>query len=131
MISAPRMSERQFTDAVIGAAKRLGWLVHHDAQSAQVQQVRTARGLKWVRRKANAEPGFPDLVLLHPERRRLIFAELKRDLGPRGGGADVMPSPEQAMWLAGLGGVASGPVTVALWRPVDLDAIYATLGETA
>ena len=66
-------------------------------------------------------PGFPDLVLAHPDG-RLIFAELKR------GGQ--YPTTEQRLWLAALSRVAEeNPlVETKLYRPADWEQIVEDLG---
>lgn len=53
----PQQTEKEFQQAVIDYAHRMGWSVYHTYDS---------------RRSA---PGFPDLVLC---RGRVVFAELKR-----------------------------------------------------
>jgi hypothetical protein len=60
-----------------------------------------------------ADPGFPDLVLLHPRAGRLLFRELKTAAGRL--------SPEQTQWRYAL--LAAG-ADYAIWRPADL------VGET-
>ena len=56
--------------------------------------------------------GFPDLVLVHPERRHLIFAELKADGGRL--------TPEQRAWLDAL---RLCQQDVYVWRPDDITQI--------
>ena len=63
------------------------------------------------RRQIYLSHPFPDLVLVHPQRQLLAFAELKSDNG--------RIRPEQAAWLAELRAV--GPLPAAgipafLWR---------------
>lgn len=68
-------------------------------------------------------PGFPDLVLVHPRKRKIIFAELKRD--------GEYPTTEQRLWLAALSTIEEAcphNVTVALWRPADWPEIVHELG---
>ena len=60
--------------------------------------------------------GFPDLVLVHPRRQLLAFAELKSDRG--------RVRPEQEAWLADL---REAGVVAFLWRPSDWAAIQAFL----
>lgn len=99
------VDEASLQDATIDAARILGWLVAH------FRQAKTEKG--WRTPVSADGKGFPDLVLVHPIKRRLIFAELK---GKRG-----RTSPEQAIWLQYLGAVASATpvVEVHLWTPVD------------
>ena len=57
------MTEAQLQAAVVQLAKVLGWMVYHTHDSRK------------------SEPGFPDLVLVHPAKRRLLFYELKSENG--------------------------------------------------
>jgi len=59
-------------------------------------------------------PGFPDLVLV--KEKRLIFAELKKEVG--------RTTPEQDSWLAAL--KATG-VEVYIWRPSQLPEVVQIL----
>lgn len=119
---AARMTEAQLQAAVLGTRRRpgladsLGWLGYH------------------THRSDRSPAGFPDLVLVHPGRARLAFAELKRQKGAN-------PSPAQREWLDALGVIADrvvrpgtapaavpeqitgkpvASVDVYLWRPLDL-----------
>ena len=56
--------------------------------------------------------GFPDLVLACPERKRVIFAELKSDKGKL--------TPEQVEWLDVLGKCGQ---EVYVWRPAQIESI--------
>lgn len=139
-MTSPYMSERDFTAAVIAAARRAGWLVHHDDVSAQLQPYFEPSGRRrWRRVRANATAGFPDLVLLHRTRRLLVFAELKRDapahtVAAGAHGRDL--SGSQTEWLVALDDARGGlrpPFAheVRIWRPVQLEAIYAFLTAEA
>jgi hypothetical protein len=86
---ARSMTEKQLQDAVIGFATRAGWLVYHTHDSRRSQ------------------PGFPDLVLVHPDHGTL-FRELKTMAGK--------VSPAQGKWLDTL--TAAGQ-DANVWRPVD------------
>lgn len=86
------MTEATLLTAVRKIARLTGWLTYHTHDSRR------------------SEPGFPDLVLLHTRRHRLIFAELKTDTGRL--------TPDQENWLAAL---AETGHEIALWRPTDLD----------
>ena len=59
--------------------------------------------------------GFPDLVLVHKERRLLLFAELKSEKGK--------VEPEQQAWLEALEAAHAAVV----WRPADLPRIISFL----
>jgi hypothetical protein len=70
-----------------------------------------------------SQPGFPDLVLVHPDKPKIIFAELKSQTGTL--------RTEQKLWLAALSCVASDcdNVLVKVWRPSDWETdIVPTLG---
>lgn len=114
---ATELTERQFQQQVVDLARAFGWLAYHTFDS---------------RRSA---PGFPDLVLAHPLRGRVIFAELKREKGhvtqQQRGWIDALAHVERRVVLLqqqhvdGLarGGQPRPIVGVRLWRPSDLDAI--------
>ncbi len=90
----PLISEKEFMAAVVQEARRFGWLVYHTHDSRR------------------SEPGFPDLVLVHPGWGRIVFAELK---------VKARLTSHQEQWLRSIrqaGGLA------CLWRPEDLEAIY-------
>jgi hypothetical protein len=63
-----------------------------------------------------SDPGFPDLVLVHPGQRRIVFAELKTATG--------RTTPVQDAWLADL---AAAGAEVHLWRPADLQRTIPTV----
>ena len=126
------ISEKAFTAQVIQLAQRLGWKVAH------FRPAMTAKG--WRTAVQGDGVGFPDLVLVHRKKCRLIFAELKRETGE--------PSPEQHEWLDDLTAVQDrlnnfaasfkpdamkpGDYTlwimhVAVWRPSDIDEIEGLL----
>lgn len=89
-LQAKAMSETQLQDQIIELAKRMGWLSYHTFDS---------------RRSA---PGFPDLVLVHPKQKRVIWRELKSEKG--------VTSSEQKAWLSSLLLVGED---VDVWRPRD------------
>ena len=91
------MSERKFQSEIIAHARKLGWLVYHTYDS---------RG---------SEPGFPDLVLVHPKFGTL-FRELKTDY--------AQLTEEQSHWGDQL--TASG-ANWDVWRPFDMDDIFKIL----
>jgi hypothetical protein len=93
------LGERAFQQIVCEAARLTGWLCYHTFDSRR------------------STPGFPDLVLCHPVRRQVIFAELKTARG--------RVSAAQQVWHAAL--VCCPGVEVHIWRPGDLDAILAML----
>ena len=89
-MKAPTISEKQLQDQIIRIAKAAGWLVYHTHDS---------------RRSA---PGFPDLVLVHPVQRRVLYRELKTQKGAL--------SKDQKTWLNALHDAGAD---VAVWRPID------------
>lgn len=89
-LQAKAMSERQLQDQIIELAKRMGWLSFHDYDSRR------------------STPGFPDLVLVHPKQKRVIWRELKSEKG--------VTSSEQKVWLSSLLLVGED---VDVWRPRD------------
>lgn len=91
-------SEADFQAQLIDAAKRLGYRAYHTHDSRR------------------SEPGFPDLVLASPQRRRVVFAELKSDTEE--------PSEDQAWWIDVL--TAAGQET-HVWHYRDWDAALAIL----
>lgn len=105
---APPLTEKDFQRQVVELAKILGWRVYHPFLS------------KW------SERGFPDLTMVRPRDRRLIFAELKRDKGRL--------TDAQVEWQELLGALdtrGSGAnwtsVEVYVWHPADWDAIQECL----
>lgn len=104
---AKTMTEKQLQDAIVGAAQRLNWLVYHTHDSRRSQ------------------PGFPDLVLVHPGRKVTLFRELKTMTGK--------VTTTQQQWLDGL---TTAGQDAAVWRPTDWlgttvqDALYPPSGGT-
>jgi hypothetical protein len=122
------LSEADFQRQVTDLATALGWTWCH------WRALRNGRGFWQVPVEGPLGAGWPDLTLLRVRDRRLVFAELKRELGT--------VTADQAAVLAGLGELAwkladPGPefpsVEAHLWRPSDLrepietSAIYAVL----
>jgi len=60
--------------------------------------------------------GFPDLVLVHPSKNRVIFAELKSEKGKL--------TEEQVEWLDALGKCGQ---EVYVWRPSNWEEIVSVL----
>ncbi len=101
------MTEAELDGHVKQLAALFGWLRYHTYRSK------------------HSPAGFPDLVLVRPP--RVIFAELKRDLGVKGGAAGVGPTPDQERWLEALGRCPG--VERYLWRPADIDTVAAILSR--
>lgn len=71
----------------------------------------------------NSQAGYLDLSMLHPNKRTVLVAELKKVGG--------YPSLEQRIWLAAWRCCAEGlegRVVVKLWTPADWDDVVETLG---
>ena len=96
------ITEAELQNTIIQAARAYGWLVYHTHDSRR------------------SSPGFPDLVLVHPARRRLIFAELKV--------GRYKISADQKQWLDALLQVENAEVH--LWRETDIDVAISLLAVT-
>lgn len=79
-----RLSERDMLRTVIDAARLKGWLVAH------FRPALTQRGT-WITAVQGDGKGFPDLVLAHPKRGKILYVELKSERGKL--------SVEQTRWL--------------------------------
>jgi hypothetical protein len=101
----PAISETEFLRQVLELAAMLGW------SAAHFRPALTARGWR-TPVQGNLGAGFPDLVLASPTRGRLLFVELKSDVG--------RVSADQAAVLAAL--EAAG-ARCYVWRPRDFDRI--------
>ena len=86
------MSEAELQQGIIDLAARLGWRHYHTHDSRR------------------SDAGFPDLVLAHEARGRLVFIECKSDTGKA--------TPEQLAWLDAL---ARCDQEVYIMRPRYLD----------
>ena len=98
--------EAGFQRQVIQLAHTFGWLVQHTRPAKQ--------GDRWLTPIAG-DAGFPDLVLVHPER-GIIYAELKSDKGA--------VSDAQHKWGRAIRDAGG---EWRLWRPKDLDDIVLRL----
>lgn len=95
----PKITEKQFQEQVRKAAIMNGWRYYHTFNSMRSTE------------------GFPDCVMVHAAKKRLLIAELKSEDGK-------MTKP-QAEWIADLAQVAGAEVFV--WRPADMDQIWEIL----
>lgn len=84
MPTCSKRSESGFQAAVLAAAKMYGWMVHAERPAVN------RRG-KWST-PIQGDAGFPDLVLVHPKRHRVLVIELKR--------AGERPTDGQNAWLS-------------------------------
>lgn len=94
------MTEDQLLDVVIEAAQIFGWLAAH------FRPALTARG--WRTPVQGDGAGFPDLLLVHPVMRRVLYVELKSERGQL--------RPDQVRWIASLKDAGE---RVLVWRPAD------------
>lgn len=94
----PTMTETQLLAAVRKLARLTRWRTYHTHDSRR------------------SDPGFPDLVLLAADRKRVIYAELKTDTGRL--------TTEQEAWLRDL---TTAGCETAIWRPADLPEIATVL----
>lgn len=101
---------KQLQDAIVSVAHPLGYVAAHFSPA----QVRPGT---FVTSYAYDGKGFPDLVLVSAQRRRIIFAEVK-------GRGDSL-RPEQAEWLRSLGlaGAEAYVFTVADWRSGSIEEV--------
>ena len=94
----PYPREADFQRVVVQMARICGWQVYHTANSRR------------------STPGFPDLVLWHPQWERVIFRELKTQHGQISVAQDDVL---QSLTAAG--------ADARVWRPSDWDIIEETL----
>ena len=95
------MAEQEFQNEVISIADKNGWLwFHHPYECGEVR------------------PGWPDLVLVHPRRKLLLFRELKWERRKL--------EPAQSTFLHALQAVGAD---AKVWRPKDRDEIVKVLED--
>jgi hypothetical protein len=107
--------ESEFQRQVVDLARQLGWEHAHFRKARTKDSWRTPVS-------GGLGKGWPDLVLVHPGKRRLIVAELKSQ--------KRAVTPDQKYVLAVLGAVAEAigdRFEVHVWRPGDLEAVSAAL----
>ena len=98
------MTEKDLKSIVLNIARRYGWMVHHDLPAMNI------RG-RWATH-VEGDVGFPDLVLVHPNRGQVMVVELKAARGKT--------TTSQDNWLDAfaLAGIENHVV-----RPADLEFI--------
>ncbi len=101
---AALVTEADLKSIVVNLARRYGWLIHHDLPAMNI------RG-RWATH-VEGDVGFPDLVLVHPNRGQMLVVELKSEKGKT--------TTSQDNWLAAfaLAGIENNVV-----RPSDLEFI--------
>jgi hypothetical protein len=92
------ITEKDFRQQILDLAHLLGWKAYFTWNSL------------------HSPAGFPDLVMVHEEKRQLIFAELKSEKGK--------VTVAQYDWLTALEKVSK---QVYLWKPSDWDYIVKVL----
>lgn len=103
------ITEAQFQKTVIEMAELFRWRWYHAPENRPV----AGRSGTYIQ---NVRKGFPDLVLVKGD--RLIFAELKRELGPL--------QPGQQDWLDA---VRAAGAEAYLWRPSNMAQVREVLGR--
>lgn len=102
------ISEQDFQQTVVKAARATGWRIHHSRKTRLARRDGTVRYLTAIQ----GDAGFPDLVLVRGGRaQRVLFRELKAQRGSLDAG--------QRAWRDVL--LAAG-ADWALWRPSDWSA---------
>lgn len=114
-------SEAAFLDKVIELARVRGWVAHH---------CRPCRTQKGWRTAISGHAGFPDLVLARAG--HLIVAELKTARGrltnAQAHWLGEMSATDADLWQSGDLTLRFLPgLTVAVWRPNDLETIAEVL----
>ena len=94
--------ETPLLHSLMAAASTTGWLAYH-ALPARLSNGRIVT-------HALGNPGFPDLVLVHP-RGGILFRELKAE--------GRYPSPAQRRWLEAVTTAAEVGCSAGVWRPRD------------
>ena len=123
------LSENAFLHQVLELLTMYDWIWHHDDSSSRLIQ---RPGTGALIRIANTKRGFPDLCAARIADGRVIFAELKRDQGIRGGTKGRELEPDQLLWERALRANASRPgstIEYYLWRPADLEDIVRILAR--
>lgn len=93
------MTEKQFQTEIVQVARQSGFtLAYHTHDSRR------------------SERGFPDLVLVHPGLRWVLFVEVKTEKGKL--------APDQVRWRDAL--IATGQRWYC-WRPRDREAMWVVL----
>lgn len=112
------LTEAQFQGQVTSLAQLLGWHWVHVSYGPRLNRAGAVARYTTPTTGTMAR-GWPDLVLVRPKDKRIIFAELKRETGET--------TPEQDLVLDILRALVSDRVEVHVWRPSDIDALALVL----
>ena len=98
------MNEKDLQSIVMNLARRYGWMIHHDLPAM-------GKNGRWAT-YTQGDVGFPDLVLVHPNKGQMFVAELKSERGKT--------TTSQDNWLAAfsLAGIENHVI-----KPSDLEFI--------
>lgn len=107
---SPHMSEREWQALILRMATVAGWMTNH------VRKAPPTGGRQFTPTSA---AGWPDLTLVHPRWRLLVFVEVK---GPR-----TPISPAQREWISALAGPPG--VVALIARPRDADVVVPLILE--
>ena len=102
----PPQTEWDFQAQVMDMARRLGWTLQYHTWSSR-----------------HSAAGFPDLVLLHPKQKRVLYVECK---ALDRYGIPKRLTPAQAEWIETLRACGQD---VRVWTPLDWDEIERALGR--
>ncbi len=98
------LTERDFQQQIVELARIYGWEDFH------VRAGRTRDSWR-VPGSGSMAAGWPDLVLLHPDRRLLLFVEVKRS------GGKTTPAQDRVLGLLGM--LDDIAAETYVWRPED------------
>ncbi|MDP9265696.1 MAG: hypothetical protein M3O91_06215, partial [Chloroflexota bacterium] len=107
---AAPITEEAFAQQVLKLAQLYGWLAFRVENSSRIVARRSGARVR-VRNVNRGGAGYPDLTLVRAP--RLIFAELKRDVGPQGGTSHAELSADQLRWAEQLRLVSSAVESAA------------------
>ena len=98
------MNEKDLQSIVLNLARRYGWMIHHDLPAM-------GKNGRWAT-YTQGDVGFPDLVLVHPNKGQMFVVELKSERGKT--------TTSQDNWLAAF---QRANIENHVVRPSDLEFI--------
>ena len=126
------LTEAQFMRQVTDLAMKCGWHWIHVRPAAQMNRTKTMINRYTTPTTGTLGKGWPDLVLINARQHRLIFAELKREVGETSPEQDVvLDILRNALDWRRIGVAPSvdvAAVEVYVWRPSDIEHISLILG---